>query len=141
MTLLPKIILVEDDELDAEMTQMTLNEIPLANEVVWLENGEELIEYLDKEGTEDVGLCILDLKMPIMSGLEALELIKGNPEKYKPFPIVILTSSQEQPEVKRCYDLGVNAFITKPVKQDEFKHAIKILGLFWGLLNILPAKE
>lgn len=140
MTNTPKILLVEDDELDAEMTIATLKEIPLLNEIVWLENGEELIDYLDEKGSEDISLCILDLKMPVMSGLEALEEIRAAENKYAPFPIVVLTSSQENPEINRCYQLGISAFVTKPVHQEEFSKAVKILGLFWGLFNILPNK-
>lgn len=134
-----KIVLVEDDELDADMTQRTLNSIPIGNELVWLETGKELINYLDEYGSAHISLVILDLKMPIMSGLEALEIIKADKERYGYFPIVILTSSQEQPEIRRCYELGVNAFVTKPVAQQEFRDAIKTLGLFWGILNILPS--
>ena len=138
MTNTPKILLVEDDELDAEMTIATLKEIPLLNEIIWLENGEELIDYLDEKGSEDISLCILDLKMPVMSGLEALAEIRAAGNTYAPFPIVILTSSQENPEIAKCYELGISAFVTKPVQQEEFSKAVKILGLFWGLFNILP---
>ncbi|MDW3649684.1 MAG: response regulator [Bacteroidia bacterium] len=138
MSTIPKILLVEDDELDAEMTQKTLKEIPLLNEIIWLENGEEFIDYLDENGSGNICLVILDLKMPVMSGLEALEEIRGKDKAYGNFPIVILTSSQENPEINRCYELGVNAFVTKPVQQEEFSKAVKILGLFWGLFNILP---
>ncbi len=138
MASIGKVILVEDDVLDADMTQRTLQSIPLANEIIWLETGKELIEYIEKNGTEDITIVILDLKMPVMSGLEALEIIKGDRGKYGYFPIVVLTSSQEQPEIRRCYELGINAFVTKPVAQSEFREAIKTLGLFWGILNILP---
>lgn len=138
MPTLGKIVLVEDDELDAEMTMLTLKSIPISNEIIWLETGEELIEYLDIKGTKDISLCILDLKMPIMSGLEALEEIKAAGDKYGNFPIVILTSSQDHKEITRCYELGVSAFVTKPVREPEFQEAVKILGLFWGLFNVLP---
>lgn len=138
MPTLGKIILVEDDELDAEMTMLTLKTIPISNEIIWLETGEELIEYLDEKGTKEIALCILDLKMPVMSGLEALAEIKAAGDKYEKFPIVILTSSQDQTEITRCYELGVNAFVTKPVKEPEFHDAVRILGLFWGLFNVLP---
>ncbi|MEL6674934.1 MAG: response regulator [Bacteroidota bacterium] len=138
MSHLRKILLVEDDELDAELTLATLNTIDLAHEIIWLETGEALIEYLTEHGSQDISLCILDLKMPIISGLEALEIIKGNPSKFDYFPIVILTSSQESPEINRCYELGVNAFMTKPVQPDEFSMAIRTLALFWAVFNILP---
>jgi len=140
MTNTQKILLVEDDELDAEMTISALKEIPLQNEILWLENGEELMDYLGEKGSEKISLCILDLKMPVMSGLEALIEIKEAGEKYNTFPIVVLTSSQENPEVNRCYELGISAFVTKPVQQEEFKDAVRTLGLFWGLFNVLPKK-
>ncbi|MEM8888087.1 MAG: response regulator [Bacteroidota bacterium] len=141
MTNTQKILLVEDDELDAEMTISALKEIPLQNEILWLENGEELMDYLEEKGSGKISLCILDLKMPVMSGLEALIEIKEAGEKYCNFPIVVLTSSQESPEVNRCYELGISAFVTKPVQQEEFKDAVRTLGLFWGLFNVLPKKS
>lgn len=138
METIGKIILVEDEELDANLTQMVLNSIPLANEIIWLENGEELIAYLDENGSAEIAICILDLKMPVMSGLEALEVIHSDEKDYGIFPIVVMTSSQEQPEIKRCYELGINAFVTKPVQEEEFAESVKTLGLFWAVLNRLP---
>lgn len=136
MKQLRKVILVEDDEFDAEMTQATLKSIPLANEILWLETGEELLEYLEREGTEDIAVVILDLNMPVVTGLEALQEIEKR--KYPTFPIVVLSSSRENPDIKTCYDLGVNSFVTKPVKTEEFREAVKALGLYWGIINELP---
>lgn len=134
-----KILLVEDDELDADMTLRSLKELPLDNDIIWLETGKELLDYLNEHGTAGITLVILDLKMPLMSGLEALEIIKSDEEPiYDYFPIVMMTSSRNQREINRCYELGVNAFISKPVDQKEFQEAVKALGLFWGILNLLP---
>jgi two-component system response regulator len=139
MPRLKKVILVEDDELDADMTQRALKNIPLANDIVWLETGQELLDYLDQEGTHDIAVVILDLKMPQLSGIDALRIIRGNDYGY--FPIVILTSSRENPDIAICYELGANAFITKPVNQHDFREVIKTLGMFWGIFNNLPEPQ
>jgi len=136
MAKLKKILLIEDDEFDAEMTTKSLKEIPLANEIVWLETGVEFLEYLEEHGSKDIAVAILDVRMPKISGIETMEKIRE--KNYAYFPIVILTSSREAPEIARAYQLGVNAFVTKPVRQNEFQDAIKSLGLFWGILNQLP---
>ncbi|MDP5170100.1 MAG: response regulator [Bacteroidia bacterium] len=138
MTTFKKIILVEDDELDADMTKRTLLAIPLANPIVWLETGQEFLDYLDEHGTMDIALVILDLKMPLVSGLEALEILHNDTSKPRNFPVVVLTSTQNSPEVRRCYELGINAFVTKPVSRDQFGEAVNALGLFWGIHNVLP---
>lgn len=133
MSTLKKIILVEDDEFDAELTLSELQSIPLANEIVWLETGKEFIDYLEENGVGDIAVAILDLNMPLITGIEALEIIreKGWPK----FPIVVLSSSNEHPDIKRCHELDVSAFVTKPVKMEDFKSSIRTLGLFWGLMN------
>ena len=136
MNKIKKIILAEDDEFDADMTMSALNSIPIANEIIWVETGKALLDYLDQHGTQDIAVLILDLHMPMVTGIEALEVIKSG--KYESFPIVVLSSSREHPDVKRCYELGVNSFITKPVKTTEFQEAIRTLGLYWGLMNELP---
>lgn len=131
-----KILLVEDDELDAEMTLSTLRKIPLTSELVWLETGQEFIDYIDNQGSGDIQLTLLDLKMPMLSGLEALEILRKK-AKQELFPIVVLTSSQEDHEIKRCYELGINAFVTKPVTKEAFNETITTLGLFWGTINVV----
>ena len=136
MAKLRKILLVEDDELDVEMTKRALRDIPVANEIEWLETGQEFLNYLEEHGAKEVAVVILDLQMPQITGIEALRIIRQKDYDY--FPIVVLTSSKESPDVKACYELGVNAFVTKPVKKSEFNEAIKTLGLFWGILNELP---
>lgn len=139
MTGLKKIILVEDDQFDAEMTQRSLKKIPLANEIVWLETGQELIDYLDEHGTAQIAVVILDLQMPQITGLEALEIIRQ--KNYSYFPVVILTSSRQSPDIQASYKLGATSFVTKPVNNTEFREAIRTLGLYWGILNELPADQ
>lgn len=136
MKQLKKIILVEDDAFDADMTTFVLKNIPLANEIVWLETGKEFLDYLEQEGTQDIAVALLDLNMPILTGIEALEIIRT--KKYDNFPIVVLSSSRQHPDVLKCYELGVNSFISKPVQSDEFQKTIRTLGLYWGILNELP---
>ncbi|MEO1435305.1 MAG: response regulator [Bacteroidota bacterium] len=136
MTTLKKIILVEDDEFDAELTMAELKSIPLANEIVWLETGKEFIDFIETHGVEEIAVAILDLNMPLITGIEALEIIR---EKNLPkFPIVVLSSSKEHPDIKRCHELEVSAFVTKPVKTEEFRTSVRTLGLFWGLMNKRP---
>lgn len=136
MSQLRKIILVEDDEFDADLIRRNLKKIPLANEVIHLETGKEFLDYLEKEGVEDISVVILDLHMPQITGIEALKAIRE--KEYAYFPIVVLTSSNQEPDIEKCYELGVNSFVTKPVKQAEFQQAISTLGLYWGILNELP---
>lgn len=136
MSLLKKILLVEDDEFDADLTKGALTSMPLANEVIWLETGQEFLDYLQEHGPDRIAVVILDLNMPMMTGIEALEEIQE--KGYAHPPIVILSSSRVHPDVKRCYELGVNSFVTKPVKTEDFREAIRTLGLYWGILNQLP---
>ena len=136
MSALKKLILVEDDSFDAEMTIRSLKQIPLANEIIWLETGAHLLSYLEEQGTDNIAVVILDLQMPQVTGIEALKIIRE--KDYPDFPIVILTSSKEAPDIKKCYELGVNSFITKPVQHKEFQEVIKTMGLYWGILNEPP---
>jgi CheY-like chemotaxis protein len=134
---LKKILLVEDDPFDARLIRMSLEKIPLANEVVWLETGEELIEYLEAHGTEDICLIILDIRMPVMDGIEALTHMRH--EMQLDFgPVVVLTSSKDDRDIERAYKLGVSAFVTKPINHEEFRRAVHTLGLFWALMNERP---
>jgi two-component system response regulator len=136
MAVIGKILLVEDDRLDADLSMRALKTLPLDNEILWLNNGQAFIDYLKENGTEKIALVILDLKMPMLSGIETLEIIKAMDLPY--FPIVVLTSAKDRSEIQKCYELGVNAFVSKPVGKDEFEEAVKTLGLFWGIINVLP---
>lgn len=140
---LKKILLVEDNPNDVELTLEALSEQNLANRVIVLNDGVELMEYLLYEGKyedrerEKPAVILLDIKMPRMDGIEVLQVIKNNPE-LKTIPVVMLTSSREEPDLKVCYGLGVNAYVVKPVNFKDFFEAVKNIGVFWAVLNELP---
>lgn len=140
---LKKILLVEDNQNDLELTIEALSEHNLANRVVALSDGVEALDYLFYRGVyanravENPAVILLDIKMPRMDGIEVLEEIKSNDE-LKKIPIVMLTSSREEPDLKKCYNLGVNAYVVKPVNFRDFFDVVKQLGVFWAVINQLP---
>lgn len=140
---LKTILLAEDNPQDVELTIEALMEHNLANNVVVVRDGVEAMEYLNYEGEfknrtkGNPAVLLLDIKMPRMDGIEVLAAIRGN-EKLKALPIVMLTSSREEPDLKKCYDLGVNAYVVKPVNFKDFLDAVKHIGFFWALLNEQP---
>lgn len=140
------ILLAEDNPQDRELTIEALSEHNLANRVVAVKDGVETLEYLNYEGqfkNRKQGLpavLLLDIKMPRMDGIEVLAAIRKN-EKLKKLPVVMLTSSREEPDLKRCYELGVNAYVVKPVNFVDFIDAVKHIGIFWALLNEQPLTD
>lgn len=140
---LKTILLVEDNPQDVELTIEALSEHNLANQVIAVNDGVEALEYLNQEGPfknrkkGNPAVLLLDIKMPRMDGIEVLAAIRGN-EKLKSIPVVMLTSSREEPDLKKCYDLGVNAYVVKPVNFRDFLEAVKHIGVFWALLNEQP---
>jgi CheY-like chemotaxis protein len=136
------ILLVEDNENDIELTLAALGK-HVANDVVVARDGAEALDYLLRRGafagrgTNAPVLVMLDLKMPKVDGLEVLRTIKADPALRR-IPVVVLTSSREERDVVKSYDLGVNAYVTKPVEFEQFADAVKHLGLFWLLLNEPP---
>lgn len=140
---LKNILLVEDNPLDAEMTLAALAGHHLVNEVVHATDGEEALDYLHARGrfagrtSGNPVVILLDLKMPKLDGLEVLRLIKADPA-LKTIPVVMLTSSREEPDLARSYALGVNAYVVKPVGFSEFVEAVKQLGAFWTMHNEPP---
>jgi len=139
-----EILLVEDDMDDAEMTINAMRKNNLANKMVHMVDGEDALDFLFGAGKfigRDVNLkprlILLDLKMPKVDGIEVLERIKSNTATKK-IPVVILTSSKEDPDVNRCYELGANGYIVKPVEFDSFAKAVSDLGMYWMLLNHAP---
>jgi CheY-like chemotaxis protein len=140
------ILLVEDDLHDVELTLEALNENTLANSVFVVHDGEEALNYLycrEKFATRKSGspvVVLLDLKMPKVSGLEVLKIIKADQE-LKTIPVVVLTSSREEPDLIESYNHGVNAYVVKPVDFAEFSRAVKQLGLFWVGINELPPRR
>jgi CheY-like chemotaxis protein len=137
------ILLVEDNPRDLELTQAALQKCNLANEVVVARDGAEALDYLYRREAysgRPVGhpaVVLLDLKLPKVDGLELLEMVKSDPA-LRHVPIVMLTSSREEQDVVKSYDLGVNAFVVKPVDFAEFFQAIRDLGAFWAILNEPP---
>ena len=139
-----EILLVEDNNIDAELTLRALKKHHLSNQIKRMVDGQEIIDYLfDPDGSPKVfaphfpKLILLDLKLPKISGLEALKIIKDNPIT-KQIPIVVLTSSTEDQDINECYRLGVNSYIVKPVEFDKFVESVQELGFYWLLLNKYP---
>ena len=140
-----EILLVEDNMDDAEMTIHALRKNNLTNKLIHVKDGEEALDFLFGTGNfigRDVNLkpslILLDLKMPKIDGLEVLEQVKSN-EATKKIPVVILTSSKEDPDVSKCYELGANSYIVKPVEFESFIKAVSELGMYWMILNQPPA--
>jgi len=141
-----KILLVEDNENDIELTLNALQECRLSNEVHSVRDGAEALDYMYlrnrfKDREEGVPCVILlDLKMPRVDGLEVLRTLKGDPN-LRHVPIVMLTSSREERDLVLSYDLGVNAFVVKPVDFSQFVQAIRNLGIFWAIVNEPPPQK
>jgi len=140
------ILLVEDSMADAEMAIDALREAKLANPVVHVEDGVDCLDWLHRRGqyatrTEgDPSVILLDIKMPRMDGLEVLKQLRSE-EKWKRLPVVILSSSREESDLARSWDLGVNAYVLKPVDVQQFFTAVQTLGHFWAVLNQRPDGE
>jgi CheY-like chemotaxis protein len=143
LTPLRTILLAEDSANDVELTLAALQENRVANQVVVVRDGAEALDYLyRRHGFADrlpghPALVLLDLKMPKVDGLEVLRQLKADPA-LKSIPVVMLTSSREESDLVRTYDLGVNAYVVKPVAFADFVEAVKTLGQFWGVVNELP---
>ena len=140
---LARILLVEDDPRDVELTLTALGEYNLANEVEVTRDGEKALDYLYCRGEfstrshDNPAVMLLDLKLPKIDGLEVLQQIRFD-ERLKLIPVVVLTSSHEERDMIRSYQLGVNAYVVKPVDFHEFVNAIKELGVFWAVINEPP---
>jgi CheY-like chemotaxis protein len=138
-----RILMVEDDPKDVELTLTALEDYNLTNEIVVARDGEEALDYLYCRGSfrmrtsENPAVLLLDLKLPKIDGLEVLQTIKSD-EKLKIIPVVVLTSSREERDMVASYKLGVNAYVVKPVDFHEFVNAIKELGVFWAIINEPP---
>jgi len=138
-----RILLVEDDPKDTELTMTALEEYNLGNEVVVATDGEEALDYLYYRGKfqrrsgENPAVMLLDLKLPKIDGLEVLQRVKAD-DTLKMIPVVVLTSSREERDMLSSYKLGVNAYVVKPVDFHEFVNAIKELGVFWAIINEAP---
>lgn len=134
-----RILLAEDSEQDIELTLAALDEYHLANEVVVARDGAEALDYLYQRGKFGQAasrpvVVMLDLKMPRVDGLEVLRQMKSDPE-LKRIPVVMVTSSREEQDLVRSYELGVNAYVVKPVDFQKFVESIKQVGFFWAVIN------
>ena len=138
-----RILMVEDDPRDVELTLTALEDYKLANEVVVCRDGQEALDYLYSRGrfrdrvNENPAVMLLDLKLPKVDGLEVLQQVKSD-ERLRTIPVVMLTSSHEESDMMRSYKLGVNAYVVKPVDFHEFVNAVKELGVFWAVINQPP---
>ena len=143
MNKLGRILMVEDDPKDVELTLTALEEYNLANEVIVTRDGAEALDYLYSRGeykmrsSGNPAVMLLDLKLPKVDGLEVLKQIKSDGE-LRMIPVVVLTSSKEEKDMVASYKLGVNAYVVKPVDFHEFVNAIKELGVFWAIINEPP---
>ena len=133
-----EILLIEDSMDDAELTIRALKKRNLANRLLHINDGEKALEYLfNPNNNHFPKIILLDLKMPKVDGIQILKQLKNDPAK-KVIPVVVLTSSKEERDIVETYNLGVNAYIVKPVQFDKFMEAVDQLGMFWLLLNQLP---
>jgi CheY-like chemotaxis protein len=143
MDKLGRILMVEDDPRDVELTLTALEDYNLANEVIIARDGEEALDYLYFRGRfqgrvgDNPAVLLLDLKLPKVDGLEVLKQVKSD-EKLRLIPVVVLTSSKEEKDMVASYKLGVNAYVVKPVDFHEFVNAVKELGAFWAVINEPP---
>jgi CheY-like chemotaxis protein len=143
MSTLARILIVEDDPNDLELTLTALADYNLANEVVVARDGQQALDYLycradfSERSPGNPAVMLLDLKLPKVGGLEVLQQVKSE-ERFKLIPVVVLTSSHEEKDVMRSYSLGVNAYVVKPVDFHQFVNAVKELGVFWAVINEPP---
>lgn len=140
------ILIAEDTPTDAEMTIRALKKVGLINNITWVKDGQEALDYIYCEGeyagrtAADPTLILLDLKMPKVNGIEVLHKIKTD-TATKMIPVIMLTSSAEEPDIVRCYELGVNSYIVKPVESDKFFEEVSKAGFYWAILNRIPGRS
>jgi CheY-like chemotaxis protein len=141
-----EILLVEDNPTDAELTIRALKKSNLANNLVWVKDGAEALDFLFATGSHSQRsvvngpkVILLDLRLPKVDGMEVLRRVKDD-ERTRTIPVVVLTSSKEDRDVAESYQLGVNSYIGKPVEFDEFAKVVAELGLYWLLVNHPPVE-
>jgi two-component system response regulator len=139
-----EILLVEDNPSDAELTIRALKRSKIVNSLIHLKDGADALDFIFCEGkyadrvmSSKPKLILLDLKMPKVNGIEVLRKIKST-DSTKAIPVVVLTSSKEDPDIQTCYDLGANSYIVKPVEFESFTKAVSEIGIYWMLLNQPP---
>lgn len=138
-----QIVIVEDSPDDAELTIRSLKRGNIVNDIKWLKDGEEALDYLLRRGPYEgevvskPKLILLDLKLPKISGIEVLEIIKQH-EELKTIPVVIMTSSRENKDLERCYQLGVNSYVVKPINFNKFMDMANKVSMYWVMINKTP---
>lgn len=143
MTRLRRVLLVDDSPRDTELAVEALREYHLANEIVTARDGAEALDYLfrrhafEQRGDGEPAVILLDLKMPKVDGLEVLRAVKSDPGLRR-IPVVVMTSSREEQDLVRSYELGVNGYVVKPLDFHQFTEAMRIVGAFWAVLNEPP---
>lgn len=145
MSLPVKIVMIEDDEGHARLIERNIRRSGVNNEIIPFANGTDAVNYLFGPDGSGIGhkdqalLILLDLNLPDMTGIDILKRIKANPH-IKSTPVVVLTTTDDEQEIKRCYELGCNVYITKPVNYENFANAIRQLGLFFSVIKVPPVK-
>ncbi|HJQ62317.1 MAG TPA: response regulator [Burkholderiales bacterium] len=140
-----EILFAEDNPLDAELTIRALRQAGLANKLLWLKDGQQALDYLFREGSYAARtdalprLLLLDLKMPRVDGLEVLKAVKAD-ERTRRIPVVILTSSQEESDLARSYDIGVNGYVVKPLDFRSLAEVVRQAGFYWLAINHAPPR-
>jgi len=143
-TIIKDILLVDDSENDVKLIKAALADANFGNDIVVAEDGEEAIDFLYKRGkfagyTRDEPIFILlDIKMPLMDGIEVLKIIRGD-SAFNKVPVIMLTSSRDAHDLQDCYDNGANSFVVKPVNIHDFMSVVKDLGQYWVVINELPS--
>ena len=139
-----EIVLVEDDPNDAELITRSLRKHNLANKIVLLRDGAEAVDFFlgpgcsaGKSAKREPKVILLDIKLPKVDGIEVLRRLRAD-ERTKEIPVVILTSSNQERDIATAYKLGINSFVTKPIKFDEFAKVVAELGMYWLMLNVPP---
>ncbi|MBK8119233.1 MAG: response regulator [Sulfuritalea sp.] len=138
-----QILLVEDNPADAELTLDALRDSGLVNAVQWVKDGAEALDVLFAHGADSAAeshrlrLVLLDLRLPRVDGLDVLRALRAD-ERTRRLPVVVMTSSREESDLARAYDLGANSYVVKPVESEAFMNAVRELGLYWMLINKLP---
>lgn len=143
----PEVLLVEDNPTDAELTLRAFKKHKLSNNVFWVKDGQEALDYIfctgqyaERNFADHPKVILLDLKLPKVDGMDVLRAVKAD-ERTKLLPVVVLTSSKEERDIVETYKLGINSFITKPVEFDDFMEQVALLGMYWVFLNHPPINQ
>ena len=141
-----EVLLVEDNQYDAELTLRAFRKQGFVNEIYHVKDGEQALDfvfcrgnYQERKNSRQVKVILLDLKLPKVHGLEVLKEIKANPETSK-IPVVIVSSSKEDPDIEKAYELGANSYVVKPVEFEDFMKSMQNTGMYWLLVNHVPDK-